>query len=153
MYIKNNAKHTINKYMMCWNIPGPGIANPSIRAGLAGIFGLVIKGVLVWYDDIKTREILRQKNHDMELALVKSQLDPSCSYRTTIRLIQILSSDLDQIHPNPVKTGSDSSSVRSRSEPSRTHQSDYDQTRTKHVRSRPDSSIPIRSQSDAPKFR
>lgn len=51
-------------------------------AGVCGILGLVIKGFITWYEDLKIREELSQKNHDMELALVKSQLDPHFLFNT-----------------------------------------------------------------------
>jgi two-component system, LytTR family, sensor kinase len=41
-----------------------------------GAIGLVIKGFISWYADIQLKEALNKKNYEMELALVKSQLNP-----------------------------------------------------------------------------
>lgn len=48
----------------------------------SGFTGLVVKGFITWFDDIKVKEELIQKNHEMELALVKSQLDPHFLFNT-----------------------------------------------------------------------
>jgi sensor histidine kinase YesM len=47
-----------------------------------GAVALVMRGFITWVKEIKLKEILRQKNHDMELALVKSQLDPHFLFNT-----------------------------------------------------------------------
>lgn len=43
---------------------------------ICGIVSLIIKGFVTWVDEIKLKEQLKEKNHEMELALIKSQLDP-----------------------------------------------------------------------------
>lgn len=48
----------------------------------AGIMGVIIKGFITWYNDIKLKEELISKNHQIELALVKSQLDPHFLFNT-----------------------------------------------------------------------
>ena len=47
-----------------------------------GFIALVIKGFITWYEEIKIKEMLQEKNHSMELALVKSQLDPHFLFNT-----------------------------------------------------------------------
>ncbi len=54
----------------------------SIITLVVGIVALVIKGFITWFDEIKLKESLLQKTHDMELALVKSQLDPHFMFNT-----------------------------------------------------------------------
>jgi len=49
---------------------------------ISGIIALVIKGFVTWFEETKLREILKQQHHDMELALVKSQLDPHFLFNT-----------------------------------------------------------------------
>lgn len=49
---------------------------------MSGIVALVIKGFLTWLEEIKLKEALQEKNHQMELALVKSQLDPHFLFNT-----------------------------------------------------------------------
>jgi len=49
---------------------------------LQGGIAFVIRGFITWYDEIKVKEELQQKNHEMELALVKSQLDPHFLFNT-----------------------------------------------------------------------
>jgi sensor histidine kinase YesM len=56
---------------------------------LAGAMSIIIKGFITWYNDIKLKEALTYKNHQMELALVKSQLDPHFLFNT-INNIDIL---------------------------------------------------------------
>jgi hypothetical protein len=47
-----------------------------------GIVALVIKGFITWFDEIKLKEALKEKNHEMEMALIKSQLDPHLLFNT-----------------------------------------------------------------------
>jgi two-component system LytT family sensor kinase len=47
-----------------------------IVALLNTIMGIIIKGFVNWFSEVKEKELLANKNHEMELALVKSQLDP-----------------------------------------------------------------------------
>jgi len=54
-----------------------------------GIIGLVLKGFLTWYEELKMKEELIEKTHRMEMALVKSQLDPHFLFNT-INNIDIL---------------------------------------------------------------
>ncbi|MFK7772487.1 MAG: sensor histidine kinase [Saprospiraceae bacterium] len=59
-----------------------GVIFMSFVALIIGILALVIKGFITWFDEIKLKEELKQKNHEMELALVKSQLDPHFLFNT-----------------------------------------------------------------------
>jgi two-component system, LytTR family, sensor kinase len=54
----------------------------SFIAFITGIVALVIKGFITWFDEIKLKDSLQQRNHEMELALVKSQLDPHFMFNT-----------------------------------------------------------------------
>ena len=49
---------------------------------LCGSVALVIKGFITWFNEIKLRQILNEKNHEMEMALIKSQLDPHLLFNT-----------------------------------------------------------------------
>lgn len=47
-----------------------------------GLMGVAIKGFVTWYDEMRIKEALTLKNHQIELALVKSQLDPHFLFNT-----------------------------------------------------------------------
>ena len=49
---------------------------------ICGIVALVIKGFITWFNEIRLKEALREKNHEMEMALVKLQLDPHLLFNT-----------------------------------------------------------------------
>lgn len=49
---------------------------------LSGAVALVIKGFITWFNEIKLKEALREKNHEMEMALIKSQIDPHLLFNT-----------------------------------------------------------------------
>ncbi|HTE01266.1 MAG TPA: histidine kinase [Mucilaginibacter sp.] len=51
-------------------------------SSIAGIAALIIRGFITWYNEIKLKELLREKNHEMEMALIKSQLDPHLLFNT-----------------------------------------------------------------------
>jgi sensor histidine kinase YesM len=48
----------------------------------SGTLGLVMRGFINWYGDIKVKEDLRQRNYEIELALVKSQIGPHFLFNT-----------------------------------------------------------------------
>jgi two-component system, LytTR family, sensor kinase len=49
---------------------------------LCGGVAMVIKGFVTWYNEIKLKEMLTEKNHAMEMALIKAQLDPHLLFNT-----------------------------------------------------------------------
>ncbi|WP_206507130.1 sensor histidine kinase [Maribacter sp. MJ134] len=59
-----------------------GIAFSSFVCLATGIVALITKGFITWYEELKLKEELKQKNHEMEMALVKSQLDPHFLFNT-----------------------------------------------------------------------
>lgn len=60
-----------------------GLAIPiAFLALVNGLIGFVIKGFDSWFHDIELKEELNQKNYEMELALIKSQLDPHFLFNT-----------------------------------------------------------------------
>lgn len=54
----------------------------SFIAAIAGLAALIIKGFITWFNEIKLKEELKQKNHETEMALIKSQLDPHFLFNT-----------------------------------------------------------------------
>jgi LytS/YehU family sensor histidine kinase len=46
------------------------------------LFGLGMRGFITWYCDIKLKEELSRKNHETELALIRSQIDPHFLFNT-----------------------------------------------------------------------
>lgn len=49
---------------------------------VCGIVGWILKGFIHWFNEIKLKEALKEKNHAMEMALVKLQLDPHLLFNT-----------------------------------------------------------------------
>ena len=47
-----------------------------------GVIAFVLRGFITWSKEIKLKDELRDRNHKMELALVKSQLDPHFLFNT-----------------------------------------------------------------------
>lgn len=54
----------------------------AIIAVLNGGMGLLVKGFIRWYGDLKLKEELLTKNFEMELALIKSQISPHFLFNT-----------------------------------------------------------------------
>ncbi|MEP6748678.1 MAG: histidine kinase [Bacteroidota bacterium] len=65
----------------------------SVNALLSGIIGLVMRGFINWYADIKLKEILNRKNYEMELALVKSQINPHFLFNTIHNIDVLIEKD------------------------------------------------------------
>lgn len=73
----------------CLTGSGEGASDPfeltifiAFIALISGIIALVIRGFITWFNEIKLKDELKQKNHEMEMALVKSQLDPHFLFNT-----------------------------------------------------------------------
>jgi len=49
---------------------------------VCGVVALVIKGFITWFNEIKLKQALKEKNHEMDLALIKSKLDPHLLFNT-----------------------------------------------------------------------
>jgi two-component system, LytTR family, sensor kinase len=54
----------------------------SFIAFVNGVLALVMRGFIAWYSDIQFKKDLKQKNAELELALIKSQLSPHFLFNT-----------------------------------------------------------------------
>lgn len=63
---------------------------------IIGIVALVLKGFLTWFEELKIKEELMEKNFRMELALVKSQLDPHFLFNTINNIDVLISKDPEE---------------------------------------------------------
>lgn len=62
-------------------------------AAIHGAIALVIRGFISWYSDIKLKEELSRKNHEMELALIRSRLDPHFLFNTINNIDVLMEKD------------------------------------------------------------
>lgn len=86
-------------------VPGPGIFAAqwdsaigitimlTFIALIAGVMGLILKGFINWYGDIKLKADLNKKNYEMELALVKSQINPHFLFNTINNIDALIAKD------------------------------------------------------------
>ena len=83
------------RYMFAggWASAGGEIAVMSFGALINGIIGLVMRGFISWYGDIKLKAELAQKNFEMELALVKSQINPHFLFNTINNIDVLIEKD------------------------------------------------------------
>ena len=58
-----------------------------------GIVGLVTRGFIAWYEDIRLKTQLRQKQEETELALLKSQLHPHFLFNTLHNIDVLIGKD------------------------------------------------------------
>lgn len=61
----------------------------AVHTGIA----LVIKGFIQWFDEIKLKEELAAKNYEMELALIKSQINPHFLFNTLNNIDFLIAKD------------------------------------------------------------
>ena len=61
-----------------------------------GVMALVIKGFISWYEEIHLKESLRRKNYEIELALLKSQLNPHFLFNTLNNIDVLIQRDADR---------------------------------------------------------
>lgn len=62
---------------------------------ISGILSLTIKGLITWFDEIKAKEMLMEKNHEIELDLIKAQLDPHFLFNTLNNIDVLILRDPD----------------------------------------------------------
>jgi hypothetical protein len=62
-------------------------------ACIHGGTALVLHGFITWYDETKLREELQRKNHEMEMALIRSQLDPHFLFNTINNIDVLITRD------------------------------------------------------------
>ncbi len=84
---------------------GPSIFNDNLSSviGITGFMaiigllnggmGLLLKGFITWYEDILAKEALTQKNFEMEMALVKSQINPHFLFNTLNNIDVLIAKD------------------------------------------------------------
>jgi two-component system LytT family sensor kinase len=58
-----------------------------------GVLGLVMKGFVKWYGDIRLKEELARRNQEMELALIKSQINPHFLFNTLNNIDMLILKD------------------------------------------------------------
>ena len=68
----------------------------SILSFLNLVMGLIIKGFIMWFKEAREKEELHKKNHQMELALVKSQLDPHFLFNTLNNIDVLILKDAEK---------------------------------------------------------
>jgi len=72
------------------------IAIISVICCIDGVLALVIKGFISWYEEIHLKESLHRKNYEMELALLKSQLNPHFLFNTLNNIDVLIRMDADR---------------------------------------------------------
>jgi LytS/YehU family sensor histidine kinase len=60
---------------------------------ICGIVALIIRGFITWFNEIKVKQMLKEKNHEMEMALIKSQLDPHLLFNTINNIDSLILTD------------------------------------------------------------
>ncbi|MBK8564831.1 MAG: histidine kinase [Saprospiraceae bacterium] len=68
----------------------------SMIAMLNGGMGLLLRGFIRWYDELKLKEDLTRKNFETELALVKLQLDPHFLFNTINNIDVLITKDAEK---------------------------------------------------------
>lgn len=60
---------------------------------ICGVVGWILRGFIDWFNEIKLKEVLKDKNHQMEMALVKLQLDPHLLFNTINNIDSLILTD------------------------------------------------------------
>ena len=68
----------------------------TLIAFLSEVIALLIRGFLTWFKEIKLKEALQKKNHEMEMALVKAQLDPHFLFNTINNIDVLILKDANE---------------------------------------------------------
>jgi two-component system LytT family sensor kinase len=65
----------------------------ALIAAVHAVMALVIRGFVSWFDEMKLREELTQKNYETEIALIKSQINPHFLFNTINNIDVLISKD------------------------------------------------------------
>lgn len=65
-----------------WQDLIPMIIFLSLISLINGVIGLVLKGFITWYNEIRLKDELVKRNYEVELSLIKSQLNPHFLFNT-----------------------------------------------------------------------
>jgi two-component system, LytTR family, sensor kinase len=68
-------------------------ASQSLLTAVHGAIALVIRGFITWYAEIKLKEELARKNFEMELSLIKSQINPHFLFNTLNNIDVLIGKD------------------------------------------------------------
>lgn len=68
----------------------------TLIAEISGVIALLMQGFITWFEELKLREALAAKNHEIELTLVKSQLDPHFLFNTINNIDVLILKDADK---------------------------------------------------------
>ena len=60
---------------------------------ISGTVAFLIKGFIIWFSEIKLKEALAEKTYEMEMALIKSQLDPHLLFNTINNIDALIMKD------------------------------------------------------------
>ncbi len=63
---------------------------------VTGVVALVIRGFINWYNEKKLKDELKEKNYEMEMALIKSKLDPHLLFNTINNIDALIIKDAGQ---------------------------------------------------------
>ncbi len=76
-----------------WDARIPELVFLSFLVLIHGIIGLVMRGFVTWYAEIKLKEDLNKKHYETELALVKSRLNPHFLFNTINNIDVLIQKD------------------------------------------------------------
>jgi hypothetical protein len=65
----------------------------SLLTAVHGAIALVIRGFITWYAELKLKEELARKNYEMEIALIKSQINPHFLFNTLNNIDVLIGKD------------------------------------------------------------
>jgi hypothetical protein len=63
---------------------------------VSGVIGVVMKGFITWYNEITLKAELDKKNYDMEVALIKAQINPHFLFNTINNIDVLIKKDPDK---------------------------------------------------------
>lgn len=65
-----------------------------VKVALNSAAGLGLKGFISWYAELKWKEALSRRNHEMELALIRLQFRPHFLFNTINNIYVLISAKI-----------------------------------------------------------
>lgn len=90
--------YSLTPFQLYWGFDTifKGVFCISFLALINGVCGLGMKGFVTWYQEIKLKEELNKKNYEMEIALMKAQINPHFLFNTINNIDGLIKEDSDK---------------------------------------------------------
>jgi two-component system LytT family sensor kinase len=95
----------VEGFLFLYIVPSPGFVKMGLTsafgmaillfliASINGLMGFILRGFVAWYGDIKLKAELNKRNYEMEMALIRNQINPHFLFNTINNIDVMIAKD------------------------------------------------------------